>query len=158
MRIAKQHRATTLGLFGLILLVAVSPRPATAQCGMMGSGGHDHGAAQDPDDKQSASEKKQRENVSRLLSDEQGRRVLAEALLEDREFTSGFLAHLLAIPEWRTFVSQQVAKPLPAPGAAGGQPAAVYTCPMHPDVTSAKPGACPKCGMALARTASGRPR
>ena len=26
---------------------------------------------------------------------------------------------------------------------------AVYTCPMHPEVQSAEPGACPKCGMAL---------
>jgi P-type Cu+ transporter len=25
----------------------------------------------------------------------------------------------------------------------------VYTCPMHPEVRQAKPGACPKCGMAL---------
>lgn len=25
----------------------------------------------------------------------------------------------------------------------------VYTCPMHPEVTSDKPGKCPKCGMAL---------
>jgi len=27
-----------------------------------------------------------------------------------------------------------------------------YTCPMHPEVLSAKPGACPKCGMALEAT------
>jgi Cu+-exporting ATPase len=36
----------------------------------------------------------------------------------------------------------------PSFGAAG--PAATrYTCPMHPEVVSDRPGACPKCGMAL---------
>ena len=29
----------------------------------------------------------------------------------------------------------------------------VYTCPMHPDVKSDKPGKCPKCGMGLVLTA-----
>ena len=29
------------------------------------------------------------------------------------------------------------------------QAAAVYACPMHPEVTSDKPGTCPKCGMDL---------
>lgn len=32
---------------------------------------------------------------------------------------------------------------------AGTPAAAVYTCPMHPEVTSAEPGRCPKCGMNL---------
>lgn len=27
--------------------------------------------------------------------------------------------------------------------------AALYACPMHPEVTSKTPGTCPKCGMAL---------
>jgi hypothetical protein len=28
---------------------------------------------------------------------------------------------------------------------------AVYTCPMHPEVISDKPGKCPKCGMTLVK-------
>lgn len=32
---------------------------------------------------------------------------------------------------------------------AGKPPATVYTCPMHPEVVSDKPGRCPKCGMKL---------
>lgn len=39
----------------------------------------------------------------------------------------------------------------PSGGAAphAHESAAVYTCPMHPDVTSPEPGRCPKCGMNL---------
>lgn len=39
---------------------------------------------------------------------------------------------------------------LPA-GAAKPAAAATYVCPMHPDVTGAKPGSCPKCGMDLVK-------
>jgi hypothetical protein len=34
-------------------------------------------------------------------------------------------------------------------GAAGGQAQDEYICPMDPEVRSAKPGRCPRCGMAL---------
>jgi hypothetical protein len=41
----------------------------------------------------------------------------------------------------------------PAAGApaqpAAQQQAAVYTCPMHPEVQQSTPGKCPKCGMNL---------
>src|SRR4051795_1879462 len=38
----------------------------------------------------------------------------------------------------------------PAPAAlAPSAPARVYVCPMDPEVREPKPGACPKCGMAL---------
>lgn len=33
--------------------------------------------------------------------------------------------------------------------ASEGQASGKYTCPMHPEVQSDKPGSCPKCGMAL---------
>lgn len=37
-----------------------------------------------------------------------------------------------------------------AADSAANQPSGgAYVCPMHPDVTSDKPGACPQCGMAL---------
>ena len=32
---------------------------------------------------------------------------------------------------------------------AKGQSSLIYTCPMHPEVQSDKPGNCPKCGMRL---------
>lgn len=35
--------------------------------------------------------------------------------------------------------------------AKSEQKAVVYTCPMHPDVKSDKPGKCPKCGMDLVK-------
>ena len=53
----------------------------------------------------------------------------------------------------------QHAQPTPAPpkprAAATPKPkpaaATIYTCPMHPEVTSDKPGSCPKCGMTLVK-------
>jgi hypothetical protein len=48
-------------------------------------------------------------------------------------------------------------------GAAQGPPAALpgaagaYTCPMHPQVSAAGPGACPVCGMALVPTTLPQP-
>jgi hypothetical protein len=32
-----------------------------------------------------------------------------------------------------------------------------YTCPMHPEVISDKPGSCPKCGMDLVKKSSSKP-
>jgi P-type Cu+ transporter len=37
-------------------------------------------------------------------------------------------------------------RPHPLPTAGAGT---LYTCPMHPEIRARKPGACPKCGMAL---------
>jgi hypothetical protein len=43
----------------------------------------------------------------------------------------------------------ETAKPKTDTQTAPADGKTVYTCPMHPDVTSDKPGACPKCGMKL---------
>jgi hypothetical protein len=45
-------------------------------------------------------------------------------------------------------------------GSEGASPASVWTCSMHPQVEAAGPGACPVCGMPLARrdVSGGSPR
>jgi heavy metal-binding protein len=37
------------------------------------------------------------------------------------------------------------------PTGAAAEDAAVYTCPMHPDVVANSPGKCPRCGMNLVK-------
>ena len=39
--------------------------------------------------------------------------------------------------------------PAPAPSPATADPDAPWVCPMHEEVTAARPGDCPKCGMKL---------
>ena len=39
--------------------------------------------------------------------------------------------------------------PAPPEQSKESEKAAVYTCPMHPEVISSAPGKCPKCGMKL---------
>lgn len=46
------------------------------------------------------------------------------------------------------------ANSMPAFAQRKQQQSVVYSCPMHPEVTSKKPGKCPKCGMTLRRTTS----
>ena len=43
------------------------------------------------------------------------------------------------------------------PGAAKRQTHMIYRCPMHPEVTSDKPGKCPKCKMDLVKIDNSTP-
>ena len=54
---------------------------------------------------------------------------------------------MIPVAQLRPVPRHAAAKPgRAAPGAAA---AAIYTCPMHPEIRQAGPGVCPKCGMAL---------
>ena len=61
-----------------------------------------------------------------------------------------------AAAEGTPYVASSAAPVTPSPGPSGSvdhsghnMAAAVYICPMHPEVTEGKPGQCPKCGMNL---------
>ncbi|HWP58570.1 MAG TPA: heavy metal translocating P-type ATPase [Candidatus Acidoferrales bacterium] len=55
------------------------------------------------------------------------------------------------------FVEQPSREPAAPRPAAARLPEATYVCPMDPEVRASKPGACPKCGMALEREAPPAP-
>ncbi len=66
--------------------------------------------------------------------------------------STGCKAKFVADPsKYPLVVPRQPSVPAPAPAAS--QPvagdAAVYTCPMHPEIRQDHPGNCPKCGMTL---------
>jgi membrane fusion protein, copper/silver efflux system len=56
---------------------------------------------------------------------------------------------VLAAAVMLTACEKKAAVKTEAPAASGQ--AVVYTCPMHPEVISDKPGKCPKCGMDLVK-------
>lgn len=141
-----------VGRFAVLGLIVLTPRFATAQCGMMGNGGHEHdsGHAVRP-----LSDTDSRQAVDQLLSDEHSRTVMTNMLLGDADFMHGFIARILAEPEWSTVVARmQTAShggsEAIEPTVASGQPES-YTCPMHTEVVSSTPGSCPACGMRLVR-------
>lgn len=147
----------------LVIGLVMSPRLAGAQCSMGGTsgGGHDHGAATAASSGKS-SDKKTRQAIQKLLADPGARVLLMEAVLADPPLVRGLLDRITAVPEFRALAVERLAGA--GAGATGkdttsvGKPAqtrqmeaALYRCPMHPEVTSRTPGTCPKCGMALER-------
>ncbi|HET9790921.1 MAG TPA: heavy metal translocating P-type ATPase [Candidatus Angelobacter sp.] len=59
------------------------------------------------------------------------------------------LVQLGGIAPANAAASANAAKPVPIRAVTPGTGAMTYVCPMDPEVREGKPGACPKCGMAL---------
>ncbi len=59
------------------------------------------------------------------------------------------LAKFSAEPDKYTQSAQSKSAPAQQPPSSAAKTAAVYTCPMHPEIREDHPGNCPKCGMAL---------
>jgi hypothetical protein len=66
-----------------------------------------------------------------------------------------FVTAVLRAPVARCEAVADSGQPAAAPVARAA--ATVYTCPMHPEVVSDKPGDCPKCGMHLVKSQSAPP-
>lgn len=151
---------------GLVVTLALLPRCASGQCmGGTSVGRHDHAVATGATGGVSG-EKQLRQAIERLLAEERGRTMLMEALLADAPFMREMIRRIAANPEWKALAAEGLAAPPAKPppvrsdsAAAGGASrtprtdAVLYRCPMHRDITSARPGSCSKCGMALRREA-----
>ncbi len=149
-------RGWSWALGAMLLLV---PGMAWSQCmggsGSAGQPSHRHESG-------TRSEKKTRETIQRLLADGSSRVLVMEVVLADRELMRDLITRIAGTPEWRALARERMGADVPAPGRAHAdsvgttkpQPApdaVAYTCPMHPEIRSARPGACPKCGMSLER-------
>lgn len=80
-----------------------------------------------------------------MRTNSSGRWIVAAALLA------------MGLPQIANATAPSQTADTKSPDGAKGQQAAAYTCPMHPEVTSDKPGKCPKCGMKLVPKAGATP-
>jgi hypothetical protein len=58
---------------------------------------------------------------------------------------------LLFVVTCSTFSFAQTSKPKMPDSKSDSTAKYIYTCPMHPEVMTVKPGKCPKCGMTLVK-------
>lgn len=105
--------------------------------------------------------RKLRSAMRDLFADARSREALVDAVLEDPGLMRELIWNMARHPEASALMAERLTGKMAlgrGPGPAERSPAgpskddsALYSCPMHPEVTSARPGACPKCGMTLRR-------
>ncbi|MEW6366190.1 MAG: heavy metal-binding domain-containing protein [Acidobacteriota bacterium] len=158
--------------WGLITAMAILPRGVLAQCGDRAytGGGHDHDRSGS-----SGAASRQVADIRSLLSEEASRQAMMDAIVADAPFMRELIARIVELPEWRALALERLGMIAVAPSpkdtasvdlqppaqaaapdravspAAPSAQQAVYRCPMHPEITSDRPGDCPKCGMTLER-------
>lgn len=145
--------------WALLALLVVLPGAAFAQCAGMSSGGHTRDA-----EVTSKPDEKDQRLIREILRDEGRRDLLLEAVFEDADFMQLVIDRIAQTSRLRRMVlesfgiqgdGEQPAQPDSSrsrqPRVKSDQKAPHYTCSMHPDVRSDKPGKCPKCGMNLER-------
>src|SRR5438876_1702102 len=98
------------------------------------------------------------ERVEQLLDKRGGWEALVAAAMGNEGFMADCMDAVAHDQSLRDHAARLVREAPEASASHKSQGRAVaYTCPMHPDVTSDRPGKCPECGMALERRAGGSP-
>ena len=121
------------------------PTNSNAQCCSGGS----MGAAAEPPPRVS-------ERVEQLLDKRGGPAALVAAAMGNEGFMADYMDAVAQDPSLRDHAARLVREAPEGSASHKSQGQALaYTCPMHPDVTSDRPGKCPKCGMTLERGAAG---
>ena len=95
---------SNIWICALALPLTFMPRLAHGQCCTMPMGDGDHPRSD------RSSDRRTRRDIDRILSRLEGRRLLMEALLSDREFTEAFIGRMMERPEWRTAVQKELAR------------------------------------------------
>src|SRR5438094_608444 len=95
---------SNIWIWALALPFTFTPRLAHGQCCTMPMGDGDHPRSD------RSSDRRTEKDIDRILSRLEGRRLLMEALLADREFTEAFIGRMMERPEWRTAVQKELAR------------------------------------------------
>lgn len=144
-------------------------REALAPAETTASGGAEHGESADarqaerPRPRSMRVSGKTQRALRYVMADWTAREQLVVAMMADQPLLRALVRSAAQHPEAREVLDQSLSAARVTPAALpGGRPDVmtesprqrapeIYSCPMHPEVRSDRPGKCPKCGMKLRR-------